>query len=306
MYDFSLQHARLSHKFTGKERDSESNLDNFGARYDSLAMGRFMSPDPDNAGADPTNPQSWNMYAYVINNPLAFVDPDGRACVQDTDGNFHDDNSGGQSCSEATSTAANDQPSVIVYADSSDATWAPAYIAQQQMQQQQQSGFFQRLKQALVCAAAAPLIGNSFINGGGPTTTSAGGTFGVTVGPVLVDRDLNFNVSLNGDSQGNASITYTTGQNANTYAAAGFGYTAGATMATSGGTVSQTDGAGKTFTFGAGPVAGTVSRNGSSLTVGEGAGARYSAAYDSTKTKTVSAQVDCLSVAIDAISSQIF
>jgi RHS repeat-associated protein len=35
-----------THKFTGKERDSESGLDNFGARYNSSSMGRLMSPDP--------------------------------------------------------------------------------------------------------------------------------------------------------------------------------------------------------------------------------------------------------------------
>src|SRR5271154_766083 len=34
-----------SHKFTGKERDSESGLDNFGARYFGSSMGRFMTPD---------------------------------------------------------------------------------------------------------------------------------------------------------------------------------------------------------------------------------------------------------------------
>jgi RHS repeat-associated protein len=67
--------------FTGKERDSESGLDNFGARYDSSQYGRFMSPDPGNYGADLTNPQSWNMYSYVLNNPLNLVDPDGLDCV---------------------------------------------------------------------------------------------------------------------------------------------------------------------------------------------------------------------------------
>ncbi|MHB8753517.1 MAG: RHS repeat-associated core domain-containing protein [Candidatus Acidiferrales bacterium] len=36
----------VDHKFTGKERDSESGLDNFGARYHSSQLGRFMSPDP--------------------------------------------------------------------------------------------------------------------------------------------------------------------------------------------------------------------------------------------------------------------
>jgi RHS repeat-associated protein len=66
-----------THKFTGYERDAESGLDNAQARYYGSSLGRFMSPDPYNAGADPTNPQSWNMYSYVINNPLTFTDPSG-------------------------------------------------------------------------------------------------------------------------------------------------------------------------------------------------------------------------------------
>jgi RHS repeat-associated protein len=69
------------YKFTGKERDFESNLDNFGARFDSSSLGRFMSPDPDNAGASPDSPQSWNAYSYVLNNPLNVIDPDGLDCV---------------------------------------------------------------------------------------------------------------------------------------------------------------------------------------------------------------------------------
>jgi RHS repeat-associated protein len=70
-----------THKFASKERDSESNLDNFEARYRSSTLGRFMSADPANAGADPTNPQSWNMYSYVLNSPVVFIDPTGMdAC----------------------------------------------------------------------------------------------------------------------------------------------------------------------------------------------------------------------------------
>jgi RHS repeat-associated protein len=45
MYDGIAQHASLSYKFTGKERDSESNLDEFGARYYASSIGRFMTPD---------------------------------------------------------------------------------------------------------------------------------------------------------------------------------------------------------------------------------------------------------------------
>jgi RHS repeat-associated protein len=67
--------------FTGKERDSESGLDNFGARYNSSQYGRFMTPDPAGLLAvDIANPQSWNQYSYVLNNPLNFVDPTGMYC----------------------------------------------------------------------------------------------------------------------------------------------------------------------------------------------------------------------------------
>jgi hypothetical protein len=43
-YDCSSQQALFAYKFTAKERDSESGLDNFGARFDSSTLGRFMSP----------------------------------------------------------------------------------------------------------------------------------------------------------------------------------------------------------------------------------------------------------------------
>ena len=63
--------------FTGKERDAESGLDYFGARYYGSNMGRFTSPD-DGSDQNPGNPQSWNLYSYGRNNPLIGTDPDGR------------------------------------------------------------------------------------------------------------------------------------------------------------------------------------------------------------------------------------
>ena len=64
--------------FTGKERDYESGLDNFGARYDSSNFGRFMSVDPIWVKADRMlDPQRLNLYAYARNNPLKFLDPSG-------------------------------------------------------------------------------------------------------------------------------------------------------------------------------------------------------------------------------------
>lgn len=74
----------LTHKFTGKERDYETGgtngLDYFGARYNSSSLGRFMSPDPDSDSGfeNQDDPQSWNAYSYVRNNPLTLTDSDGR------------------------------------------------------------------------------------------------------------------------------------------------------------------------------------------------------------------------------------
>jgi RHS repeat-associated protein len=91
----------INQKFTGKERDSESGLDYFGARYYGSALGRFSSPDfggpmpnqPDPVPwADLENPQSLNLYAYGLNGPLSNVDDDGHdvnVCTNDENGNEH-------------------------------------------------------------------------------------------------------------------------------------------------------------------------------------------------------------------------
>src|SRR5262249_19086740 len=57
--------ANQNYKFTGKEHDNESNLEYFGARYLTSAVGRWMSPDPTLLSVNAYNPQSWNRYAYV-------------------------------------------------------------------------------------------------------------------------------------------------------------------------------------------------------------------------------------------------
>jgi RHS repeat-associated protein len=66
------------YKFTGKERDAESGLDEFGARYYGSAVARFVTPDVPFADQHPADPQSWNLYAYTHNNPLVFVDDSGQ------------------------------------------------------------------------------------------------------------------------------------------------------------------------------------------------------------------------------------
>jgi RHS repeat-associated protein len=68
--------------FTGKERDVETGLDYFGARYYRADLGRFTTVDP--VGVSPlhlVNPQRFNSYSYGVGNPLTFIDPDGRDAI---------------------------------------------------------------------------------------------------------------------------------------------------------------------------------------------------------------------------------
>ncbi len=83
----------ISGGFTGKERDGETGLDYSGARYYSGAQGRFTSPDEPFADQDVANPQSWNLYSYVRNNPLRAIDPTGR-CSEAAGGGYTDEGSG--------------------------------------------------------------------------------------------------------------------------------------------------------------------------------------------------------------------
>jgi RHS repeat-associated protein len=86
--DTSAQCAPATEQFyTGYERDTESGNDYAQARYYASSMGRFISPD-DASDQNPSNPQSWNLYSYVRNNPVIHTDPDGHSVnVCDTYGN---------------------------------------------------------------------------------------------------------------------------------------------------------------------------------------------------------------------------
>jgi len=78
-----------NYKFTGKERDPDMGIDDFGARFYKNTMARFYSPDW-SATVEPVpyarlnNPQSLNLYTYVLDNPLSFRDADGHELGADT------------------------------------------------------------------------------------------------------------------------------------------------------------------------------------------------------------------------------
>jgi RHS repeat-associated protein len=66
--------------FAGLSGSRQTRLDDAVWRSYSPATGRWMSPDPYNGSYSLTNPQSFDRYAYVGNNPLGFEDPSGLAC----------------------------------------------------------------------------------------------------------------------------------------------------------------------------------------------------------------------------------
>jgi len=72
--------STTNHKFTGLERDAESNLDHTLFRKLSFSHGRWLSPDP--LAGEIGNPQSLNGYSYVLNDPLNYVDPEGLEAAQ--------------------------------------------------------------------------------------------------------------------------------------------------------------------------------------------------------------------------------
>lgn len=78
-------------RFVGNEKDEETGFNYFGARYFSSEQGRFLATDPitpvDAYSGKPnvtllTEPQRLNVYAYSLNNPYRYTDPDGEMALQ--------------------------------------------------------------------------------------------------------------------------------------------------------------------------------------------------------------------------------
>lgn len=86
-YAITTSNEPNDRRFVGKEKDEETGLNYFGARYLSAGNGRFLAPDPVRAVDGRTgsvnylilvDPQRINAYSYSLNNPYRYVDPDGK------------------------------------------------------------------------------------------------------------------------------------------------------------------------------------------------------------------------------------
>jgi len=77
--DFDYYH------FAGYDQDNSANEHAQFREYSNMA-GRWFSPDPYQGSYNPSNPQSFNRYAYVLNNPLSFTDPLGLEVQCTADG----------------------------------------------------------------------------------------------------------------------------------------------------------------------------------------------------------------------------
>jgi RHS repeat-associated protein len=73
--------ANNFNKFGTYHRDAGTGLDYADQRYYSSIQGRFLSPDPYQSSGGPADPQSWNRYAYVLNDPINYNDPTGEIAV---------------------------------------------------------------------------------------------------------------------------------------------------------------------------------------------------------------------------------
>jgi len=305
--------------FTGQNQDTVAG--GLTGPYDFPAreygpQGRWVSPDPAGlAAVDPTNPQSWNRYAYVENDPIDYYDPLGlnkdnncilngieSYCSWVPSGGGGGGGGGGipvygiATCSGTTQINSDYAPTVYYY---------PCYVvigyAPVSSGNSNGGGVLSRLWHNVVCTAATTLVATSLLAGDGTNTTSVGGTWGVTVGDGLMGKDRNYTVTLNGDSWANASITFTTGSETNGIAA-GLGQSGGPVVGTSKGTVGDLNKPGQSTWTAIGPV--TVNFNkpfgsGVSFAVGPGAGAQY-AAMNATTTKT-KYQTNCISTYVNAI-----
>ena len=174
-------------KFTGKERDSETGLDFFRARYFGSAQGRFTSPDPVFASAAHlADPQMWNEYAYVRNNPLRLTDPTGldfyMTCT-------HKNDNGG-TCQQVTN--GDNQVWVQGTSDSNGKNFVPNWIANNENgnlvdRNHGDAAVTGMFDQSGVHFNGSDAANGQFINGTGETDLSGSGIFKGLTGMFVSD-----------------------------------------------------------------------------------------------------------------------
>jgi len=100
-YDFG---DNIRQKFTGYQKDEETQLDFAEARMYQNKHGRFTAPDPLLASASAANPQTFNRYIYTGNNPVNITDPSGLTWCQSSDGSVAWNGTIGKACAKGTSS----------------------------------------------------------------------------------------------------------------------------------------------------------------------------------------------------------
>ncbi|HEY4742530.1 MAG TPA: RHS repeat-associated core domain-containing protein [Candidatus Acidoferrales bacterium] len=136
--------SSTTHKFEGKERDTETGNDDFGARYYSSSQGRWLSADwsaiPQPVPyANPSNPQTLNLYAMVHDNPETFADLDGHEkCGPSCRGAVFDGGSGGWAGDESTDNYGSFEATISAHGWTpiSNALSEQYHLAQSQQQEQ--------------------------------------------------------------------------------------------------------------------------------------------------------------------------
>jgi len=94
-----------------------TGLDYAWNRYYSSTLGRLLSPDPKKRSMHPTRPQSFNRYAYVMNDPVTRNDPSGLECMTTDSGTMADDGTGGGCKAAGVDEAGNILPYLINVGD---------------------------------------------------------------------------------------------------------------------------------------------------------------------------------------------
>jgi RHS repeat-associated protein len=190
--------------FTSYERDAESGNDYAKARFYISRLARFSSPDP--VSGNPANPQLWNRYAYVGNDPINLTDPEGEYCMWDMEADAPPDDGG------ATQAECNDQGGTWVDGPGADGP-TPEQALEQAMQEMLTALTQQDCGKAVdggTGTATANLLANlSVMNPAtNPTDIQYFSSASITVGPLPppLNRPTVGGITAFGDIPGSANI----------------------------------------------------------------------------------------------------